>query len=87
MLEQSVVCWNDLSWIRRVWKGPLVIKGIQSRADARIAVTRAIEILRSDILRTMKLLGCSAVNLLDRSYLETEESGRRLDIVERVGAL
>ena len=131
-----------------MWKGPLVIKRIQSRADARIAVddgadavvvsnyggrqldgvsptlrilpgvveevnrqvevlfdggvrrgsdivkalclearavligrayayglgaadeaggTRAIEILRAGIVRTRKLLGCSAVNLLDRS--------------------
>ena len=30
--------WADLPWIRRSWKGPLVIKGIMSVADARRAV-------------------------------------------------
>ena len=32
-------------------------------------VAKAIEILRSDILRTMKLLGCESVNQLDRSFV------------------
>ncbi len=32
-------------------------------------VARAIEILRSDILRTMKLLGCESVEKLDRSFV------------------
>ena len=29
----------------------------------------AIEILRSDIIRTLKLLGCASVAALDRSYV------------------
>jgi isopentenyl diphosphate isomerase/L-lactate dehydrogenase-like FMN-dependent dehydrogenase len=33
-------------------------------------VTRAIEILRSDLSRTLKLLGCASVGELDRSYVE-----------------
>jgi isopentenyl diphosphate isomerase/L-lactate dehydrogenase-like FMN-dependent dehydrogenase len=33
-------------------------------------VSRAIEILRADIVRTMRLLGCASVRDLDRSYLE-----------------
>jgi L-lactate dehydrogenase (cytochrome) len=33
-------------------------------------VTRAIEILRADIVRTLKLLGCASVAELDRSYVE-----------------
>ena len=32
-------------------------------------VAKAIAILRADILRTMKLLGCNSVRNLDRSYL------------------
>src|SRR4030095_13432586 len=31
-------------------------------------VARAIELLRADVIRTMKLLGCGAVKDLDRSY-------------------
>jgi L-lactate dehydrogenase (cytochrome) len=33
-------------------------------------VSRAIEILRGDMLRTMKLLGCESVSALDRSYVD-----------------
>jgi isopentenyl diphosphate isomerase/L-lactate dehydrogenase-like FMN-dependent dehydrogenase len=33
-------------------------------------VTRAIEILRSDLLRTMALLGCPSLSALDRSYID-----------------
>ena len=34
-------------------------------------VARAIEILRSDVARTMKLLGVSSVAELDESYVDT----------------
>ena len=33
-------------------------------------VTRAIEILRADLLRTLRLLGCASTTELDRSFLE-----------------
>jgi L-lactate dehydrogenase (cytochrome) len=33
-------------------------------------VARAIEILRADLVRTMKLLGCESVASLDRSYVD-----------------
>lgn len=149
-LESSAVCWDDLQWIRQIWNGPLVIKGVHTADDARRAVdagaqaivvsnhggrqldgvaatlqvllevvdavggqvevlldggirrggdivkalclgakavligrayayglgaggqagvARAIEILRADIVRTLKLLGCPAVSELDRSYV------------------
>jgi isopentenyl diphosphate isomerase/L-lactate dehydrogenase-like FMN-dependent dehydrogenase len=32
-------------------------------------VSRAIEILRADLLRTLKLLGCASIAELDQSYL------------------
>jgi len=149
-LEKSTVCWDDLKWIRQIWKGPLVIKGLMIGDDARRAVdegadavvvsnhggrqldcvyptlralpevvaavngqcevlldggirrgtdvvkalclgaravlvgrayayglgagggagvARAIEILRADIVRAMKLLGCPAISELDGSYV------------------
>src|SRR5947208_1445959 len=37
-LEQSVVTWDDLTWIRQAWNGPVVIKGIHTGDDARRAV-------------------------------------------------
>jgi len=150
-LESSVVCWDDLKWIREAWDGPIVVKGVQTGDDARRAVaegasaivvsnhggrqldgvlpslrvlpeaveavghevevlvdggirrgshiakalalgaravligrayayglgaggepgvTRAIDILRTDLVRTLKLLGCPSVHDLDRSYVE-----------------
>jgi len=33
-------------------------------------VARAIEILRTDLVRTLKLLGCASVADLDRSYVD-----------------
>ena len=153
-LEQSAVCWDDLRWIRELWKGPLVVKGVQTADDARRAVdkgadavivsnhggrqldgvapslrvlpevvaalngqieilvdggirrgsdivkalclgaravligrayayglgasgeagvARAIEILRADLVRTLKLLGCPSVAALDRSYIERRD--------------
>jgi isopentenyl diphosphate isomerase/L-lactate dehydrogenase-like FMN-dependent dehydrogenase len=150
-LEQSVVCWNDLRWIRDAWNGPIVIKGVHTGDDARRAVdaganavvvsnhggrqldtvpptlrmlpevvaavdgqievlldggirrgsdvvkalclgaravligrayayglgaaggegvARAIDILRTDIVRTLKLLGCASVADLDRSFVD-----------------
>ncbi len=150
-LEQSTVSWTDLDWIREVWKGPIVIKGVLTGEDARRAVdagadalvvsnhggrqldcvaatlrvlpevvaavngqievlidggirrgsdivkalclgaravlvgrayayglaaggeagvARAIEILRTDLLRTLKLLGCPSVAELNRSYVD-----------------
>src|SRR5947209_5575635 len=150
-LEQSVVTWSDLPWIRQAWNGPIVIKGIHAGEDARRAmdegadalvvsnhggrqldsvaptlrilpevvasvgdrievlldggvrrgsdvvkalclgaravmigrayayglgaagaagVTRAIEILHADLIRTLKLLGCASIAALDRSYVD-----------------
>jgi L-lactate dehydrogenase (cytochrome) len=150
-LESSTVTWSDLRWIREVWNGPIVVKGVHTGDDARLAVdagadavvvsnhggrqldgvrptlrvlpevvtavngqaevlldggirrgsdivkalclgakavlvgrayayglgaaggagvSRAIEILQSDMMRTIKLLGCKSVTELDRSYLE-----------------
>ena len=156
-LEQSVVCWEDLRWIRDAWGGPIAIKGVLSGDDARRAVdtgadavvvsnhggrqldgvaptlealpevvaavgqrtevlldggirrgsdvvkalclgaravlvgrayayglgaageagvARALEILRTDVLRTLKLLGCRAVAELGPSYVELPGSWR-----------
>ncbi len=33
-LAKSVVTWNDLKWIRQIWKGSLVVKGVLTAEDA-----------------------------------------------------
>jgi L-lactate dehydrogenase (cytochrome) len=150
-LETSVVTWADLKWIREMWQGPIVVKGVHIGDDARRAidegasaivvsnhggrqldtvaptirvlpeivaaakgqievlmdggirsgsdiakalclgaravligrayayglaaageagVARAIEILRTDLIRTLKLLGVDAPAKLDRSFVD-----------------
>ena len=149
-LESAQVSWTDLKWIREVWNGPIVIKGVMTTDDARRSVDegaqgivvsthagrqldgvagslrvlpgiveavkgkteilfdggirrgadmvraialgadavllgrgyaygmaaagdagieRAIEIFRSDIIRTLKLLGCPSIQALDSSHV------------------
>jgi len=154
-LAAAVVTWDDLQWIRDLWQGPIVVKGVLTGEDARRAVdegaaavsvsnhggrqldgvrasiralpevvaavngqaevwmdggvrrgsdivkalclgattvlcgrayayglaaageagvTRALEILRADVERTLRLLGCPSVSALDRSYVEIPAS-------------
>src|SRR5207247_5249882 len=37
-LEQSVVTWDDLKWIRQAWNGPVVMQGVYARECALRAV-------------------------------------------------
>jgi isopentenyl diphosphate isomerase/L-lactate dehydrogenase-like FMN-dependent dehydrogenase len=156
-LSQSAFTWQDMKWIRSLWPGPIVIKGVLTGDDARKAidhgatavvvsnhggrqldsvsatlpalpevitavdgraevlvdggirrgsdivkalclgaravligrayayglaaaggpgVTRALEILRADVERTLKLLGCPSVAALDRSYVDVPSNWR-----------
>jgi isopentenyl diphosphate isomerase/L-lactate dehydrogenase-like FMN-dependent dehydrogenase len=149
-LSESVVTWNDLRWIRELWRGPIVVKGVLTGDDAchaidegaaaisvsnhggrqldcvppslralpevvaavhgqievwmdggirsggdivkaiclgaravlcgrayayglaaagEAGVHRALEILKVDVERTLRLLGCPSVASLDRSYV------------------
>ena len=154
-LAESAVTWADLRWIREIWKGPIVIKGVLTADDAlrsidecaaaisvsnhggrqldgvpaslralpevveavkgrieilmdggirrgtdiakaiamgaravlcgrayayglaaagEAGVDRAIDILRVDLDRTLRLLGCPSVAALDRSYVNVPKS-------------
>jgi len=35
--------WRDLDWFRDAWNGPIVLKGIQTVADARLAADAGVE--------------------------------------------
>jgi L-lactate dehydrogenase (cytochrome) len=35
--------WRDVEWMRSVWAGPLVIKGVQTTDDARLAADAGVE--------------------------------------------
>ena len=47
-------------------------------------VTRALEILRADVERTLRLLGCASADELNSSYVHV---GPRLGQVSRLGAI
>ena len=164
-LEAAAVTWRDLRWIREVWTGPIVIKGVHRADDARRAVdegasaivvsnhggrqldgvpatirvlseivaavgdrtevlldggirrggdvvkalclgaravligrayayglgaagapgvTRALEILRADIVRTMKLLGAASLSELNRSFVDVPATWLHAPEPERV---
>lgn len=42
-LESAQVSWTDLKWIREIWNGPIVIKGVITADDARRAVDHGAE--------------------------------------------
>ena len=44
-LEQSVVCWNDLKWIRELWNGKIMVKGVHTAEDARRVVDEGADAL------------------------------------------
>jgi L-lactate dehydrogenase (cytochrome) len=35
--------WDDVAWLRSVWDGPIVLKGIQTVEDARLAADAGVE--------------------------------------------
>ena len=35
--------WDDIEWLRAVWDGPIVVKGIQTVADAVLAAERGVD--------------------------------------------
>src|SRR5580698_186425 len=37
-LAESAVTWSDLRWIREIWRGPIVVKGVLTGDDARHAI-------------------------------------------------
>ena len=38
LLEQTLVTWEDLRWMKDAWQGPLVVKGVHTGDDARHAI-------------------------------------------------
>ena len=35
--------WHDVEWLRSVWEGPIVIKGVQTVDDARLAAEAGVD--------------------------------------------
>lgn len=61
---------------RAVLVGRAYAYGLAASGEAGVA--RAIEILRTDVVRTMKLLGCPSVSQLDGSFVDVPAEWTRL---------
>ena len=59
-LEQSTVTWADLKWIRDVWGGPVVVKGLLSADDARRAIEAGADAVVVSNHGGRQLDGCAA---------------------------
>lgn len=77
-LQQSAVTWEDIGWIREIWDGPIVIKGVHTVHDAiRASDEGAAAIVISNhggrqldrVLPTLEMLRRIAPHMKDR---ETE---------------
>ena len=53
---------------RAVLVGRAYAWGLGAAGEAGVA--RAIEILRTELTRTLRLIGCESVSALDRTYIE-----------------
>ena len=62
--------WRDLDWFRAEWDGPIVLKGIQSVADARLAADAGVEAIALSNHGGRQLDGSPAI-------LELVAAGRR----------
>jgi isopentenyl diphosphate isomerase/L-lactate dehydrogenase-like FMN-dependent dehydrogenase len=56
---------------RAVLVGRAYVYGLGAAGGPRVA--RAIDILRTDVVRTMKLIGCASIAELDHSYVKHPE--------------
>lgn len=42
-LARAVVTWEDLRWLRKVWRAPIVVKGVLTGGDARRAIAEGAD--------------------------------------------
>jgi len=42
-LVSAVVTWDDLRWLRRAWRAPIIVKGVLTGNDARRAIDEGAE--------------------------------------------
>ncbi len=71
--------WSDLAWFRSIWNGPIVIKGIQSVADARRAVEHGVEAIALSNHGGRQLDG--APTALDLVAPVVDEVGEAVEII------
>lgn len=59
-LESAQVSWTDLKWIRDVWDGPIVMKGVMTADDAKRSVDHGAQGIVVSTHAGRQLDGCAA---------------------------
>jgi L-lactate dehydrogenase (cytochrome) len=71
--------WHDVEWMRSVWAGPLVVKGVQTVADAQIAAAAGVEAVALSNHGGRQLDGAPAA--IDLVAPVADALGGRLEII------
>jgi L-lactate dehydrogenase (cytochrome) len=71
--------WQDLDWFRAEWSGPIVLKGIQSVADARLAADAGVDAIALSNHGGRQLDGAPAI--LELVQPVADAVGDRLEII------
>jgi L-lactate dehydrogenase (cytochrome) len=75
-LINAAAVWDDISWVRSIWKGPLVLKGVLTVEDARRSIDLGADGIQVSNHGGRQLDGApSAISALDRisqADLDTE---------------
>jgi L-lactate dehydrogenase (cytochrome) len=78
-LFDPAVTWRDLDWIRGLWRGPLVVKGVLGPGDARLAAEHGASAVIVSNHGGRQLDGAPAA--LDALPAIADAAGDRLEIV------
>ena len=71
--------WSDVDWLRSVWSGPIVIKGIQTVADAELAARAGVDAIALSNHGGRQLDGAPAI--LDLVRPVADAVGGRTEII------
>lgn len=71
--------WGEVEWLRSVWHGPIVLKGIQTVEDARLAVEHGVEAIALSNHGGRQLDGAPSIIKLVEPV--AREVGGRIEII------
>ncbi len=71
--------WSEIEWLRSVWDGPIVIKGVQTVADAELAVEHGVDAVALSNHGGRQLDGAPAI--IDLVEPVAQAVGGRVEII------
>src|SRR4029079_10495505 len=81
-LEQSMVCWDDLRWIRDAWQGQIVVKGVHTADDARRAMDAGADAVVVSNHGGRQLDGVAAtIRVRPEVVAAVEQQGGRVEVL------